>query len=168
MWTFCCGPSFVDRYPHLYNDLPGTGSRGREPANSVVVMRDASHPNNLSGGPEMYVPPRLLYGVVPHCLFEAYDFYQDESSIGDMRGNGTRKVRGYPKDEDATRTIVFVEFGECNMFNLVLQSSSSILFFNLLLQFCSSILFNRVLQSSSSIFFPISLPCFSSTQRLIE
>jgi hypothetical protein len=131
-------------------------------------MRDASHPNNLSGGPEMYVPPRLLYGVVPHCLFEAYDFYQDETSKGDMRGNGTRKVRGYPKDEDATRTIVFVEFGECNMFNLVLQSSSSILFFNLLLQFCSSILFNRVLQSSSSIFFPISLPCFSSIQRLIE
>ena len=165
----------------MYNDLPGTGSRGREPANSVVVMRDASHPNNLSGGPEMYVPPRLLYGVVPHCLFEAYDFYQDESSIGDMRGNGTRKVRGYPKDEDATRTIVFVEFGECNMFNLVLQSSSSILFFllvlpscsilffDLVLQSCSSILFfDLVLQSSSSIFFPISLPCFSSTQRLIE
>ena len=104
------------RYPHLYNDLPGSaGSTGstfaREPTNSVVVMRDASHPNNLSGGPEMYVPPRLLYGVVPHCLLEAYDFYQDETSKGDMRGNGTRKIRGYPKDEDATRTIVFVDFG---------------------------------------------------------
>jgi hypothetical protein len=95
--------------PHLFNDI--TGEPNRSPTLSVVVVRDASHPDNLSGGPETYIPARLLYGLIPSCLFEAYHFYQDESNRGDMRGNGVRRLRGYPKDDDATRTIVFVDFG---------------------------------------------------------
>ena len=95
--------------PYLFNDI--TKEPNRSPTKSVVVVRDASHVDNLSGGIETFVPSRLLYGLIPSCLFELYDFYQDQTNQNDLRGNGRRKLRGYPKDDDATRTIIFVELG---------------------------------------------------------
>lgn len=124
-WLRGAGLPYPTKGPaqHLWNDI--TDYPNRSPTESVVVVRDASHPENLSGGPETYIPARLLHGLIPSCLFEAYHFYQDESNRGDMRGNGVRRLRGYPKDEDATRTIVFVDFGPVGSWETEGSSGSS-------------------------------------------
>ena len=41
---------------------------------SYCITRD--HEDNLSCGPETYLPPRLLHGVLPSALLDAYDFWQ--------------------------------------------------------------------------------------------
>ena len=41
----------------IFNDLNNKG------ASSAVIVRDAEHRLNVSGGREIYVPSRLLYGV---------------------------------------------------------------------------------------------------------
>jgi len=73
-----------------------------------------SHPENLSGGRELMVPSRLLYGVVPECILDTYRFWQDESvsPFGEdpswaMRGY--RRLRGYPLEEDG-EFIMQIEF----------------------------------------------------------
>lgn len=56
------------------------------------------------------MPSHLLQGVIPSVLFEKYRFFQDETSKNDLRANGRRVYRGYPKD-DATTTVVIVSLG---------------------------------------------------------
>ena len=45
---------------------------------SAVISRDWTVETNLSMGTETLIPSRLLYGVVPAALLEAYEFWQDE------------------------------------------------------------------------------------------
>ena len=58
--------------------LRSTGNSN--PRQSVLVVRDASVPGNLSGGKETLVPERLLYGLIPQCLLDAYRFWRDETT----------------------------------------------------------------------------------------
>ena len=55
----------------------------------VVITREWDHEDNLSCGPEVYLPARLMHGVIPTALLEKYDFWQDE----------TDELRGYPIGE---------------------------------------------------------------------
>lgn len=57
----------------LYSDLEAKATE------SVLIIREQQHPLNLSGGKEVLVPPRYLYGVVPQALLDAYTFWKDES-----------------------------------------------------------------------------------------
>eukprot|EP01087_Luapelamoeba_hula_P004848 TRINITY_DN1482_c0_g1_i1.p1 TRINITY_DN1482_c0_g1~~TRINITY_DN1482_c0_g1_i1.p1 ORF type:complete len:4317 (-),score=602.49 TRINITY_DN1482_c0_g1_i1:51-13001(-) len=45
---------------------------------SVVIFRDATHPSNLSGTQEQFIPSRLLYGTVPSALLDTHQFWQDK------------------------------------------------------------------------------------------
>ena len=60
---------------------------------SIVIRREPTHEDNLSGGRETFVPKRLLYGSIPDCLLDEYRFWQDEShhnwqaAIADGTGN---------------------------------------------------------------------------------
>lgn len=100
---------------HLSNDVTGASMN---PAQSVLVVREQQHNLNISGGRETLVPSRLLYGVVPHALLDAYRFWEDESMV--PRGTrpediarcarGYKRLLGYPIDEDGEHMIV-VEFG---------------------------------------------------------
>jgi hypothetical protein len=84
---------------------------------SVLVVREQQHILNISGGRETLVPARLLYGVVPHALLDAYRFWEDESLA--PRGTrsedfarlsrGYKRLLGYPVDEDGEYMII-VEF----------------------------------------------------------
>ncbi|KAJ1423900.1 hypothetical protein B484DRAFT_102886 [Ochromonadaceae sp. CCMP2298] len=67
-------PSGVRDY--LTNDLTGVSEN---PSTSVLVVREASHHLNLSGGKELLVPSRFLYGALPQALLDAYRFWEDES-----------------------------------------------------------------------------------------
>lgn len=58
---------------HLTNELDGICSN---PSTSVLVVRDQQHKKNLSGGKEVLVPSRLLYGLIPDALLDAYTFWQ--------------------------------------------------------------------------------------------
>jgi hypothetical protein len=53
---------------------------------SAVIIRHATHPENISGSNETFVPLYLLNGLVPACLQESYRFWQDEDD----------NIRGYP------------------------------------------------------------------------
>lgn len=98
---------------YLVNELEGNSSN---PASSVLVVRDQQHIKNLSGGKEVLVPSRLLYGLIPDALLDAYTFWQDESivpqgtTIDDfaMASRGYKRLRGYPKEEDG-EFMIFVE-----------------------------------------------------------
>lgn len=84
---------------------------------SVLVVREQQHHLNISGGRETLVPERLLYGVVPHALLDAYRFWEDESLA--PRGTkpedfarlsrGYKRLLGYPIEEDGEYMII-VEF----------------------------------------------------------
>jgi hypothetical protein len=80
----------------------------RNTSDSLVIVRDASHVENLSGGDETLVPAHLLLGLVPSSLLETYRFWQDQTHRKDYRANGERTLRGYPLD-DATATIIIVK-----------------------------------------------------------
>lgn len=98
----------------MINDIDANSSN---PASSILVVRDQQHHLNLSGGKEVLVPSRLLHGVVPEALLDAYTFWQDESVVPEgttidqyeaaMRGY--KRLRGYPKEEDG-EFIIFIEF----------------------------------------------------------
>lgn len=80
-----------------------------------MIVRD--HHLNFSGGKEILVPSRLLYGVIPDALLDTYHFWQDESivPVGTTIDNienamrGYKRLRGYAKEEDG-EFIIFVEF----------------------------------------------------------
>ena len=59
----------------VYSDFD-SGSPSYE---SVLVVRDQQHPLNMSGGKEVLIPARYLYGLVPQALLDAYTFWKDES-----------------------------------------------------------------------------------------
>jgi hypothetical protein len=58
-----------------------------------VISRSWDYEQNLSGGEETYIPPRLLYGIVPHSLLDQYLFWQDEND--NLRGYSTDKSSPY-------------------------------------------------------------------------
>ncbi|KAJ8602501.1 hypothetical protein CTAYLR_001253 [Chrysophaeum taylorii] len=92
-WKHGAGlPYPVGVLEHLPADLD-TGQ-----GESVVVRRDASHPANLSGGVETYIPPRLLAGLVPEALLDVFRFWRDESRLA---APPDTRLRGYPLREDA-------------------------------------------------------------------
>ena len=45
-------------------------------SSSAVISREASVEENLSGGEETYLPPRLLFVLIPMTLLERYTFWQ--------------------------------------------------------------------------------------------
>ena len=98
---------------NLVNDIDGQASK---PGASVLIIREKQHPENYSGGKELLIPSRLLYGLLPEALLEAYTFYQDESlcpsdTLPDNFVNASRgykRLRGYPKGADSN-LIIFVE-----------------------------------------------------------
>eukprot|EP01083_Nonionella_stella_P030773 84290_1 len=67
---------------------------------SVVISREKVLPSNLSGTEEMFVPSRLLFGLVPSALLSTHRFWQD----------GSDNIRGYPLDK--SDHIIFVELNE--------------------------------------------------------
>lgn len=56
---------------------------------SCVITRGWDFEQNLSGGEETYIPPRLLYGLVPQYLLDSHMFWQDE--LDNLRGYSTDK-----------------------------------------------------------------------------
>jgi hypothetical protein len=98
----------------LINDIDANSS---SPHASILVVRDQQHHLNFSGGKEVLVPSRLLYGVVPDALLDSYTFWQDESIVPEgitidqfedaMRGY--KRLRGYPKEDDG-EFMIFIEF----------------------------------------------------------
>lgn len=74
---------------HPYNQHPNPLS--------VVIMRDAAHPQNVSGSQEQFIPSRLLYGIVPSALLDNHMFWQDKND----------NLRGYPTDDSPH--IIYVE-----------------------------------------------------------
>lgn len=105
---------------YLINDIDGNSSN---PASSILVVRDQQHHLNFSGGREVLVPSRLLYGVIPEALLDAYIFWQDESVVPqgtvidqyETAMRGYKRIRGYPKEEDG-EYIVFIEFNSIGSF----------------------------------------------------
>ena len=65
---------------------------------SCVITRGWDFEENLSGGEETYLPPRLLYGIVPHSLLDTHKFWQDESD----------NIRGYALDKNSIH-FIFIE-----------------------------------------------------------
>lgn len=62
----------------MLNDLNGLSA---EPHSSVLILREQQHHLNLSGGKETLVPSRLMHGLIPEALLDAYIFWQDESIV---------------------------------------------------------------------------------------
>jgi len=93
-------PPFDDRmYPWPRWERHGAGhpyAQYPDPT-SVVIFRDATHPDNLSGGQEQYIPSRLLYGIVPSALLDTHYFWQDKED----------NLRGYPHNN--APLIIYVE-----------------------------------------------------------
>jgi hypothetical protein len=79
-------------------------------AQSVVIVREPQHVDNLSGGRETLIPSRFLYGLIPDALLDAYSFWQDESDspLEESRRDVTRGYRrlcGYPNADDGDYLI---------------------------------------------------------------
>lgn len=96
----------------MSNELDGMHAK---PNTSVVIVREPQHHLNLSGGGETLIPMRLLFGLIPQALLNAYLFWQDES-IAPRHGDPAeqtpgsyKRLRGYPRDENAEHMII-VEF----------------------------------------------------------
>ena len=62
---------------------------------SCVISRGWDYEQNLSGGEETYLPPRLLYGIVPQALLDTHMFWQDEKD----------NIRGYANDKTCPHFI---------------------------------------------------------------
>ena len=65
---------------------PGVRTPGDQSSMSVVIIRDATHPENLSGSKETLIPTRFLYGLLPQCIMIRHRFWRDETNV----------LRGYP------------------------------------------------------------------------
>ena len=62
---------------------------------SCVISRGWDFSQNISGGEETYIPPRLLFGLIPQALLDTHLFWQDEAD----------NLRGYAKDHSAVHFI---------------------------------------------------------------
>ena len=91
-WTHGGGAAYpVGVLDHVPSELDGDGRH-----ESVVIRRDATHADNLSGGVETYTPPRLLRGLIPETLLDDFRFWRDES---DPAAFGREVFRGYALDD---------------------------------------------------------------------
>ena len=121
----------VQQYPDWWlrgagSPYPATGrpetmlynSFDRDGGFSCLIIRDAQHHLNISGGKETYVPARLLKGALPDALLDAYYFWQDESyeplhanfEGSDNGVYGYKKLRGYPiGDEEESMLIIEIK-----------------------------------------------------------
>uniref|UniRef100_A0A6S8D826 ubiquitinyl hydrolase 1 n=1 Tax=Aureoumbra lagunensis TaxID=44058 RepID=A0A6S8D826_9STRA len=90
-------------YPCNVNDSIVADLEYSETA-SVLIRRDASHPANLSGGVETYIPPRLLHGLIPQALLDDLRFWRDESRGGapGFYDEEWMRLRGYPLNKEET------------------------------------------------------------------
>ena len=61
---------------------------GQKPKQSLVIMRQLT----ASLGPQKFLPPRLMRGLLPSALLDRYNFWQHEDST-----HQGRLVTGYPK-----------------------------------------------------------------------
>lgn len=83
-------------------------------AASVLVVRDAVHHSNLSGGREVLVPERFLRGLIPQALLDAYLFWKDESQVPRgtspeqflVASRGYKRLLGYPVDPEGEFAII--------------------------------------------------------------
>eukprot|EP00750_Incisomonas_marina_P014138 INCI17609.11.p1 GENE.INCI17609.11~~INCI17609.11.p1 ORF type:complete len:5029 (+),score=1065.32 INCI17609.11:298-15384(+) len=107
----------------LYDDLETADMK------SVIVYREATHEQNLSGGREKFIPKRMLWGAVPDCILDEYRFWQDESVHNwksDVPFNDQkvyhRRLRGYPVNEEKTDTMIIIEFGSVGDWKSFLSS----------------------------------------------
>ena len=104
-------PYPLDVPNHLMNDIEGIS---KAPHSSVLVIRESQHHLNLSGGKEVLVPSRLLYGLVPQALLDAYIFWQDESIVPvgtpeedfATASKGYKKLRGYPVEKQGEYVMI--------------------------------------------------------------
>lgn len=112
----------------LYNDIDGISSNAKA---SVLIVRDPSHQSNLSGGKEISVPSRFLYGVLPDSLLENYNFWQDESICPmntlpenlELASRGYKRLRGYSTNADS-EFMMLVEFQFTGLWSNMNNSSS--------------------------------------------
>jgi hypothetical protein len=67
---------------------------------SVVITRDWTVEANLALSKETFIPSRLLYGVMPQALLDAFDFWQDEAD----------QLRGY--SNTGSSDLILVRLGK--------------------------------------------------------
>jgi len=87
----------------LYDDIESylvSTTRNPHPEKSVVIKRDTSHPDNLSNGKEVYIPRRLLFGLVPQCILDEYRFWRDETAVAANGRIGHMRLLGYSIDAE--------------------------------------------------------------------
>ena len=105
-WEYgAAGAHAPEKGPALLNNA------ATQSAESVVIVRDKTHEDNISGGKETLIPKRLLYGLIPECLLDSYRFWQDEAklprSAADVNaGRWYKRLRGYPLALDGEHIII--------------------------------------------------------------
>ena len=128
-WKYGAGKPYRQVNSHLMNDIVYKPFNAA-PMASVVILREKSHKKNLSGGDEMYIPPRLLHGLIPESLLDNYQFWQDESSKGSYK-----RMRGYAIDQASSYNdfIIILEIDSLNT-----QETSQFVAQNTKVQCCRS------------------------------
>jgi thiol-disulfide isomerase/thioredoxin len=97
---------------YLVNDIDGVSPNAHA---SICIYREQQHPKNFSGGKERFVPARMMFGLIPDALLDAYDFWEDESKLpAGVKLEPKilpmyKRLRGYPKASDG-EYMIFVEF----------------------------------------------------------
>eukprot|EP01012_Entosiphon_sulcatum_P009332 TRINITY_DN1521_c0_g2_i1.p1 TRINITY_DN1521_c0_g2~~TRINITY_DN1521_c0_g2_i1.p1 ORF type:complete len:4962 (-),score=1074.52 TRINITY_DN1521_c0_g2_i1:73-14958(-) len=76
--------------PPLFRFCAAGKVDGETNGTGCVVIRESTVPENLSGSEEMFIPQRLLFGILPHVLLDKYNFWQDDND----------NLRGYAIDPD--------------------------------------------------------------------
>lgn len=66
---------------------------------SCIISRGFENDSNLSGGRETYVPDRLLHGLLPQALLDAYTFWQSQAD----------DLLGYPKTPASSMYMISIE-----------------------------------------------------------
>jgi hypothetical protein len=115
-WINAAGEPYKGDGPadSLFNDITG---RSKQDTLSVIIIREQQHHLNMSGGKEIFVPKRFLFGVIPQAVQDAYRFWQDESVAPRFSAPeefaraslGYKRLIGYPKSPD-TEFMIVLEF----------------------------------------------------------
>ena len=78
---------------HLMNDIVYKPFNAA-PTASVVILREKNHKKNLSGGDEMYIPPRLLHGLIPSLCSIIINFGKMKAAKVRIKGcTGTLSIK---------------------------------------------------------------------------
>lgn len=85
---------------HMYDDIVSAPGANPMAERSVLIVRDRSHPDNLSNGLETLVPSRFLMGLVPQTLLDSYTFWCDQSGSTTKQRLGYMRMMGYPNDAE--------------------------------------------------------------------